>query len=88
LPLNVVIQGDGIMKGICKEAGLFSKIWNEFARKPTYFKKPGTNLQGSRLISKDLTRICKEAGSFQKTWHEFAGKLGFFQKLDTNLQGS
>jgi hypothetical protein len=36
------------MKGICKEAGLLSKTWHEFGRKP--------------LISKNLTRIRKAAG--------------------------
>jgi hypothetical protein len=49
------------------EAGLFRKTWHELARKLAYFKKPGTNLQGSWLISKDLTRIEKEAGLFQET---------------------
>ena len=33
-------------------------------------------MQGSWVISKNLTRICREAGFFHKTWHELAGKLG------------
>jgi lipocalin len=45
-------------------------------------------LQGSRLISKNLTRICKEAGFFSKTWHELARKPAFFKKHGMNLQGS
>jgi hypothetical protein len=36
-------------------------------RKPSYFKKAGTNWQGSRVISKNLARNGKEAELFQKT---------------------
>jgi hypothetical protein len=58
------------------------------ARKLAYFKKAGTNWQGSWLISKKLTRIGKEAELFQKSWHELAKKLAYFKKPDTNWQGS
>jgi hypothetical protein len=35
------------LTGICKEAELFQKSWQEFARKLGYFKKADRNLQGS-----------------------------------------
>src|SRR6266853_317651 len=76
------------MEGNCRESSFPGKTWHELAGKLAYFKKHGTNLQGSWLISKNLTRICKEAELFQKTWHEFARKLSYFKKHDTNLQGS
>ena len=67
LPLDVVIHGHGI-------------IWKEIAGKLASWEKPDTNLQGSWVISKNLTRTCREPSFFQKTWHELAGKLSSFKR--------
>src|SRR5947207_2374242 len=64
------------MEGNCREASFLGKTSHEFARRLSHFRKHDTNLQGSWLISENLTRICREAGFFQKSWHELARKLG------------
>src|SRR5881394_4503207 len=47
--------------------GHFQRTWHEVAGKLAYFKKPDTNWQGSRLIS--------------KTRHELARKLAYLKNM-------
>jgi hypothetical protein len=50
-----------------------------------FFKKPGTNCQGSQLFPENMQRTSKEAGLFRKTRHEFAGKLNFSRTHQANV---